>query len=304
MTGSLLDGKGLAAQLRSEIAAEVTDWTERGGPVPKLVAVLVGEDPASAVYVRNKHRACEQVGIASHIDRLPTETPVETLLERVAHWNAAADVHGILVQLPLPPALPPQAILDAIDPWKDVDAFHPENVGLLVQGRPRFLPCTPHGVLQLLHRNDIPVAGRHVVVIGRSDIVGKPLANMLAQKDSALGPSAVNATVTLCHSRTADLTRITQEADIIVAAIGQPRFLTAEMVRPGAVVVDVGINRVGEALVGDVDFAPVAQRAAHITPVPGGVGPLTIAMLLRNTLHAARLQHERGREAAAAGRPS
>ena len=203
--------------------------------------------------------------------------------------NGDDSVSGILVQLPLPKQIDEQRVLDAVSPWKDVDAFHPENVGLLSQGRPRFLPCTPHGVQQLLHRYQIETTGKHVVVVGRSEIVGKPLASMLVQKNSGLGATAANATVTLCHSRTHDLASVTKQADILVAAIGKAKFVTADMVKPGAVVVDVGINRTDDGLVGDVDFDAVAEVASYITPVPGGVGPLTIAMLLRNTLTASSL---------------
>jgi methylenetetrahydrofolate dehydrogenase (NADP+)/methenyltetrahydrofolate cyclohydrolase len=204
--------------------------------------------------------------------------------------NADPHVHGILVQLPLPAHVDATRVLDAVAPLKDVDAFHPENVGLLVQGRPRFLPCTPYGIQQILHRHDIAVSGKHVVIVGRSDIVGKPLAILLMQRTSPLGASAANATVTVCHSRTGALREITRQADILVAAIGVARFVTADMVQPGATVIDVGINRTDSGLVGDVDYEQVRQVAAHITPVPGGVGPMTIAMLLSNTLQAARIE--------------
>lgn len=290
VSAAVLDGKALARQIQNELAEKVADFIENNGIVPKLAAVLVGEDPASQVYVRNKRRACERVGIESQLHRLPSDTDQETLLEWIAKLNKDASVHGILVQLPLPAQIEQQRVLDAIKPWKDVDAFHPENVGRLVQGRPRFLPCTPHGVQQLLHRSQIEVAGKHVVVLGRSEIVGKPLAIMLMQRDSPFGASAANATVTICHSRTADLARVTQEADILVAAIGKPNFVTAAMVKQGAVVVDVGINRTDDGLAGDVDFAAVREVASYITPVPGGVGPLTVTMLLQNTIAAAELQ--------------
>jgi methylenetetrahydrofolate dehydrogenase (NADP+)/methenyltetrahydrofolate cyclohydrolase len=218
-------------------------------------------------------------------------------LERqIAALNADPEIHGILVQLPLPKQIDARAILDAVDPLKDVDAFHPLNVGLLSQGRPRFLPCTPHGVLQVLADAQVSVAGREVVIVGRSDIVGKPLAMLLAAKDSPLGSELANATVTLCHSRTRDLARIARTAEILIAAIGQPEAITAEMVRPGAVVIDVGINRTDNGLVGDVHFASVQPIASAITPVPGGIGPLTVTMLLENTLHAARLQSIRSEQ--------
>ncbi len=221
---------------------------------------------------------------------MPAETTQEELLELIAKLNKDDSVSGILVQLPLPKQISEQKILDAISAWKDVDAFHPENVGRMSQGRPRFLPCTPHGVQQLLHRYKIETTGKHVVVIGRSEIVGKPIASMLAQKESGMGPTAANATVTICHSRTTDLAAVTKQADVLIAAIGRANFVTADMVKPGAVVVDVGINRTDDGLVGDVDFEAVREVASYITPVPGGVGPLTIAMLLRNTLTACALQ--------------
>ncbi|MHB0957355.1 MAG: bifunctional methylenetetrahydrofolate dehydrogenase/methenyltetrahydrofolate cyclohydrolase FolD [Pirellulaceae bacterium] len=293
MSGQILDGKALAEVIQSEIAAEVAAFYEAEQTIPKLSAVLVGADPASQVYVRNKRRACQRVGIASALHQLPAEASEDELLEVIARLNADPSVHGILVQLPLPARMDATRVLDAVDPAKDVDAFHPENVGLLVQGRPRFLPCTPHGIQQMLHRHQISVSGKHVVVVGRSDIVGKPLALMLMQRTSPLGSSAANATVTICHSRTHDLAAILRQADVLVAAIGVAKFVTAAMVRRGATVIDVGINRTEEGLVGDVDYAAVKQVAAHITPVPGGVGPMTIAMLLANTLKAARLQRTR-----------
>ncbi|MCA9262911.1 MAG: bifunctional methylenetetrahydrofolate dehydrogenase/methenyltetrahydrofolate cyclohydrolase FolD [Planctomycetales bacterium] len=290
MTAQLLDGKAIAAEIRRELSAEVSAFTERHGFVPHLAAVLVGEDPASQVYVRNKQRACEKSGMISSLHRLPEDTTQETLLSLVRDLNADDTVHGILVQLPLPRHLNESLVLDAVSELKDVDCFHPHNVGLLMQGRPRFLPCTPHGVMQILHRSGIAVAGTEVVVVGRSEIVGKPLSMMFVQRSSPFGPNLANATVTICHSRTADLPSVTRRADILVTAIGQPRFVTAEMIKPGAVVVDVGINRTDDGLVGDVDFEPAANVASFITPVPGGVGPLTIAMVLRNTLTAAEIR--------------
>lgn len=283
MPATILDGKKLAQQLRAELAEEVVEFIQNNGVVPCLAAVLLGDDPASEVYVRNKRRACEEVGIESQLHRLPADVPPEELLKLVAKLNKDESVHGILVQTPLPAHVDTSRVLQAVSPAKDVDAFHPENVGRLVQGRPRFLPCTPHGVQQLLLRNGIEIAGRHVVVVGRSDIVGKPLAVMLAQR----GPGG-DATVTICHSRTRDLPSVTRLADILVVAIGRAKFVTADMVRPGAAVVDVGINRTPEGLVGDVDYAAVREVAGAISPVPGGVGPLTVAMLLRNTLTAAQ----------------
>lgn len=288
MTARILDGKSIAKQIQSELADEVATFVEASGVIPCLAAVLVGEDPASQVYVRNKERACARVGMSSQLHRLSPDTSTAQLLELVQQLNQASDVHGILVQLPLPQQIDEQAVLDAIDPAKDVDAFHPENVGLLSQGRPRYLPCTPHGIQQILFRSEIRTSGKQVVVLGRSDIVGKPVASMLAQRTSIYGPDYANATVTICHSRTENLADVTRTADVLVAAIGRANFVTAEMVKPGAAVVDVGINRTDEGLVGDVDFAAVSQTASAITPVPGGVGPLTVTMLLHNTFTAAR----------------
>lgn len=290
MTAQILDGKLTADQLRSEIATEVQQWCAAGNSAPTLAAVLVGDDPASQVYVRNKEKACEKVGMHSRLIRRAAETTTAELLGLLGELNSDPAVNGILVQLPLPPHIDAQKVLDSVSPLKDVDAFSPENVGLLVQGRPRFLPCTPHGVMQVLARYGHTVAGKHVVVVGRSDIVGKPLANMLLQRDIGLGRDYANATVTVCHSQSTNLAAITRTADILVAAVGKPRLITAEMVKPGAVVIDVGINREGDKLVGDVDFDSITKVASAITPVPGGIGPLTIAMLLRNTLTAARLQ--------------
>lgn len=288
MAATILDGRSIAQQIRAEIAAEAARLRSSAGITPCLATVLVGDDPASQVYVRNKQKACEQAGMRGVHRELPAGTTADELLEVIARLNADCGIHGVLVQLPLPDQIDAQAVLDAVDPLKDVDCFHPHNVGLLAQGRARFLPCTPHGVQQLLHRSGVAAAGKHVVIVGRSDIVGKPLAMLLMQRDSALGPSAANATVTVCHSRTPNLAALTRQADILVAAIGKARFITADMVRPGAVVVDVGINRTEAGLAGDVDFAGVSPIASHITPVPGGVGPLTVAMLLANTLAAAK----------------
>jgi methylenetetrahydrofolate dehydrogenase (NADP+) / methenyltetrahydrofolate cyclohydrolase len=286
MTAKLLDGKSLAARLQSEIAARAAEFKAATGVTACLAAVLVGDDPASEVYVRNKQRACERAGMTSQLLRLPASAAEKQLRELVARLSADNAIHGILVQLPLPKQIDSMAILSSLSPVKDVDALHPENVGLLAQGRPRFMPCTPHGIQQLLVHNNIETAGRHVVIVGRSQIVGKPLALMLMQRGAG-----GDATVTVCHSRTQKLPDITRQADILIVAIGQPKFITAEMVRPGAVVVDVGMNRPSGKLCGDVDFDAVRQVAAAITPVPGGVGPLTIAMLLENTLAAAKLQH-------------
>lgn len=288
MTARILDGKAIALEIEGEIAARVAA-VKSVGVTPMLVAVLVGDDPASQVYVRNKHKTCERIGMGTRVVTLGGQTTQRELVDLVSQLNADPLVHGILVQLPLPKHLDATAILDAIDPAKDVDAFHPHNVGLISQGRPRFLPCTPHGVMQILSRSKIPVAGKHAVVLGRSDIVGKPMAMLLAAKDGPGGPGNCNATVTLCHSRTSNLAEHLRRAEIVIAAIGQPRFVTAEMIAPAAVVIDVGINRVDGKLVGDVDYEPVSKIASAITPVPGGVGPLTIAMLMENTVRSAEL---------------
>ncbi len=284
MTAQIIDGKAVAARMTAEIASDSAALQQATGIVPQLVAVLVGDDPASAVYVRNKQRACERAGLKSTLHRLPMETTEAQLLDLVMQLNSDSAVHGILVQLPLPKQIREQVILDAVVPHKDVDCFHPHNVGLLVQGRPRFLPCTPAGCQRLLAEYKIETAGAHAVVLGRSEIVGKPMAMLLVQRGAV-----ADATVTICHSRTRELASIVRQADILIAAVGQRRFVTADMVKPGAVVIDVGINRDGDQLVGDVDFEPVSQVASAITPVPGGVGPMTIATLLRNTLTAAQL---------------
>jgi methylenetetrahydrofolate dehydrogenase (NADP+) / methenyltetrahydrofolate cyclohydrolase len=285
MSAIILDGKALAAELQAELAVEVADFIANNGAVPSLAAVLVGENQASQVYVRNKRQACERAGMESSLHRLTADASTEEVLSLVHILNSDDRVHGILVQLPLPPQIDATRVLDAVDPLKDVDAFHPENVGRIVQGRPRFLPCTPQGIQQLLLRRSVRIAGQHVVIVGRSEIVGKPMAMMLMQRD----PHA-DATVTICHSRTRNLPEVARQADILIVAIGQPRFVTADMVKPGAVVIDVGINRLPEGLVGDVDFQRVKDVAGMITPVPGGVGPLTVSMLLKNTLLAARLR--------------
>lgn len=289
MTATVLDGRATAATIRGEIAQEVSEWLAEGNPQPVLAAILVGEDPASQVYVRNKERACEKVGMGSRLIRLPETASTEELVTLLDELNRDAAVSGILVQLPLPKQIDAQRVLDAVTPLKDVDAFAPENVGLLVQGRPRYLPCTPHGVMQILARYSCELAGRHVVVVGRSDIVGKPMANMLVQRDMGFGPKFANATVTVCHSQSEDLAAITRSADVLIAAVGRPKLVTEDMVKPGAVVIDVGINRVDDGLVGDVDYEALLDVASAITPVPGGIGPLTIAMLLRNTLTAAKI---------------
>ena len=286
MTAAILDGKKLAQQIQEELRDEVADFIENNGEVPTLAAILIGDDPASEVYVRNKRQACERVGIESRLHRLPATTQQDELLGLIARLNKSKDdtVHGILVQLPLPAHLDATRILHAVNPRKDVDGFHPENVGRLVQGSPRFVPCTPLGIQQLLLRNQIPIAGREVVVVGRSETVGKPMALLLMQRGAG-----GDATVTVCHSRTPDLAAITRRADVLIVAAGKPQLITAAMIKPGAAVIDVGIHRTDSGLVGDVDFASVSQVAGHISPVPGGVGPLTVTMLLANTLAAARL---------------
>jgi methylenetetrahydrofolate dehydrogenase (NADP+)/methenyltetrahydrofolate cyclohydrolase len=290
MKAEILDGKQVAAEIRAEVAAQVAAHVERGGAKPCLTAILVGEDPASQVYVRNKGRACEKAGIEGRTVRLPATTSQQQLLELIGQLNDDDTVHGILVQLPLPRegGFDERAVLDAVSPAKDVDCFSPVNVGLLMQGRPRFLPCTPHGIVQLLHRTGHSVAGKNVVVVGRSDIVGKPMAMMLAQREGSCGSEVANATVTIAHSRTGNLAEVCRTADCLIAAVGVPEMIQGDMIKPGAVVIDVGINRVGDKLVGDVAFDQARQVAAAITPVPGGVGPLTIAMLLHNTLLAAK----------------
>ena len=274
-----IDGKAIAAALRSEIAAETAALKEQG-ITPGLAVILVGDDPASQTYVRNKQKACTEVGFYGEQINLPADTTQEQLLAVVEELNAREDIHGILCQLPLPRGLDDSAVIAAIDPNKDVDAFHAENVGHIMIGDQHFLPCTPAGVMELIHRSDIAVEGKHCVVIGRSNIVGKPMAMLLLQE---------NGTVTICHSRTKDLAGICRQADILVAAVGRAKFVTADMVKPGATVIDVGINRDADGkLCGDVDFDAVEPIAGAITPVPGGVGPMTIAMLMKNTLTAAK----------------
>lgn len=286
----ILDGKKTAAELRAQLTKQVADFVAERRVQPCLAAVLVGDDPASQVYVRNKQAACESAGIDSRLVRLPDDVPQVRLLQTIAELNVDSQVHGILVQLPLPRHLDTQKILDSVNPDKDVDCFHPDNVGRLVQERPRFLPCTPHGVLQILRAYQLKTAGKHVIVVGRSEIVGKPMAALLVQKHGPLGPDYANATVTICHSRSTNLNQVLSQADIVIAAVGQPKMIRGEHLRPGVVVIDVGINRTDNGLVGDADFESCQQKASAITPVPGGIGPLTVAMLLDNTLRAARLQ--------------
>ncbi|WP_372796157.1 bifunctional methylenetetrahydrofolate dehydrogenase/methenyltetrahydrofolate cyclohydrolase FolD [Pontiella sp.] len=289
MSAEIIDGKQIAADIREELKAEVEALKEKG-IVPGLGVILVGEDPASKSYVSAKEKACETIGIFSDDNRLPADTTQEELLALVERMNHDPKINGILVQLPLPKHIDEAAVLLAIDPDKDVDGFHPMNVGKMMVGEEAFLPCTPHGVVQMLMRSGVETAGAHVVVVGRSNIVGKPVANMLLQKKEG-----ANATVTLCHTRTKDLGFHTRQADIIIAASGWPNTVTADMVKEGAVVIDVGVNRVEDAsrergyrLVGDVDFEGVKEVASKITPVPGGVGPMTITMLLFNTVDSAK----------------
>lgn len=289
----ILDGKQTAQELRTRLAKQVADFVATHEVQPCLAAVLVGDDPASQVYVKNKQLACQSVGIASRLLRLSADVTQGELIQTIVDLNGDPAVHGVLVQLPLPRQLNTQEILDTVDPQKDVDCFHPENVGRLVQERPRFLPCTPHGVLQILQAYQLKTIGKHVVIVGRSEIVGKPMAALLVQKNGPLGPDYANATVTVCHSRSAELASFLRQADIVIAAVGQPKLIHGHQLRPGVVVIDVGINRTETGLVGDVDFESCQQIASAITPVPGGIGPLTVAMLLDNTLHAARLQTAR-----------
>jgi len=299
----ILDGRVTADQIKLEVAAEVARLSAERAVKPRLAAVLVGDDDASAVYVRNKVRACAEVGIESDQRRLPASTTTEELLSLIRELNQSEDVDGILIQLPLPGQIDEATIIKAVDPEKDVDAFHPSNVGLLAMGRPRFVPCTPAGIIELLDRNQIGIAGKNACVVGRSQIVGRPVASLLLQRD---------ATVTICHSQTRDLSEVTRQADILVAAIGRPAFIRGNYVKPGAVVIDVGVNKITDAnearqlfgaqagkriaaiekrgytLIGDVHPAEADLVAGWRTPVPGGVGLLTVAMLMRNTLQAAK----------------
>lgn len=275
----IIDGKATSLAMKEELKVKIQEFEAKNGFVPGLTVIIVGDDPASAVYVRNKENACAAVGIKSTTHRLPKETSEEELLALIAKLNLDKNVHGILVQLPLPKQISEERVIAAISPSKDVDAFHAENVGHIMIGNYQFLPCTPAGVMALLERYNIPVEGKNCVVIGRSNIVGKPQAMLLLEK---------NGTVTVCHSRTQNLADVTRQADILVAAVGRPKFVTADMVKEGATVIDVGINRLPDGtLCGDVDFAEIEKKAYAITPVPGGVGPMTVTMLLYNTLTAA-----------------
>ncbi len=284
MAAKLLEGKLFAAKIREEAGRRASELKEKTGVTPGLAVIIVGENPASQVYVRNKHKACTELGFHSESVELPEDTTREQLLTEIKRLNNAPEIHGILVQLPLPKALQKyeSEVLEAISPLKDVDGFHPVNVGRLVTGQKALVPCTPNGCIKMLELAGIPIEGANAVVIGRSNIVGKPMLNLLLSR---------NATVTICHSRTKNLAEVTSKADILVAAVGKPGFVTADMVKPGATVIDVGINRIApKKLVGDVDFEAVKEVAGAITPVPGGVGLLTIAMLMMNTVDAAEMQ--------------
>ena len=289
MAAQLIKGGEVSKQIREEITKEVEELKEKHGITPGLATILVGEDPGSKVYVGQKEKACNNLGIYSARTDLPDDTSEADLLDLVKKLNDDPKIHGILCQLPLPKHIDATRVIYAIDPDKDVDCFHPVNVGTLMIGTGRFLPCTPHGIMELLKRYDVATDGKHVVVVGRSNIVGKPIANLMLQRS----PGG-NATVTLCHTGTKDLAAFTKMADILIVAIGQPKAITADMVKEGVVVIDVGVNRIGKTpegkgiLAGDVDFDSVQEKAAAITPVPGGVGPMTITMLMNNTVKAAK----------------
>ena len=273
----LIDGKKVSAEVRARLAKEANELKEKTGRVPGLATVLVGDDPASAVYVRNKNKICRELGFNSFEQKLAADTSEGKLLQLIKELNSNNDIHGILVQLPLPNQIDSEKILQAIDPNKDVDGFHPINVGKLVVGNALLTPCTPTGIIKLLDYYEIDISGKHAVILGRSNIVGKPVSMLLLQR---------NATITICHSRTKNLDEITRSADILVAAIGRANFVTENMVSEGTIVIDVGINRVDGKLTGDINFEPVSKKASYITPVPGGVGPMTIALLMENTLKA------------------
>jgi len=276
----IIDGNKIAQEVRHQVLKEALDFKGETGIVPGLAVILVGEDPASLVYVGRKAKACAEVGFLSREYKLPADTSEAKLLNIIGKLNADQAIHGILVQLPLPKQISTDKIIAAIDPQKDVDGFHPYNVGGLVSGNPLFIPCTPRGIMELISQTGIHLAGKEAVVVGRSNIVGKPMALLLL---------AQHATVTICHSRTKDLPAVTRRADVLIAAVGKPEMIKANMVKDGAIVIDVGVNRMESGkLVGDVAFSEVAPKASYITPVPGGVGPMTIAMLMKNTLDAAR----------------
>jgi methylenetetrahydrofolate dehydrogenase (NADP+)/methenyltetrahydrofolate cyclohydrolase len=285
LAARIIDGKSIAQSIRDKVASEVSVLRASTGRVPGLTVVLVGENPASQVYVRNKQNACKAAGMRGEILRLLTDVPEAKLLSTIDALNANPDIHGILVQLPLPPQIDDRRVIERIDPRKDVDGFHPENAGLLAIGHPRFVPCTPLGVREMLMASGIETRGAHAVILGRSQIVGKSMALLLLQK----GPGG-DSTVTVCHSASRDTDRFTRQADILIAAIGRAEYVKGDAIKPGAVVIDVGMNRRADgSLCGDVDYASAAEVASWITPVPGGVGPMTVALLLRNTLDAFRL---------------
>ncbi len=290
MSAIIIDGKRISAQIRAELKAEVENLRKQG-VVPGLGVVLVGHDPASVSYVTAKEKACEEIGIFSDDNRMPADSTPEQVLSVIERMNTDPNIHGILVQLPLPKHIDEAGMLRAVIPGKDVDGFHPVNLGRMVLGEKAFLPCTPNGIVEMLRRSRVKTQGAHVVIVGRSNIVGKPLANLLVQKKEG-----ANATVTVCHTGTPDIGYFTRQADILVVAAGRPHTVSADMVKPGAVVIDVGVNRIedksrksGFRLVGDVDFEKVKEKASMITPVPGGVGPMTITMLLHNTVESARI---------------
>ena len=290
MSAKIISGTKIAGQIREDLKKEISELKEKHGLTPGLVTILVGDDPASKIYVGQKEKACENLGIYSRRIDLPPETTESALLSLIRELNKDAKIHGILVQLPLPKQINQQRVIYAIDPDKDVDGFHPVNVGKMVIGEKSFLPCTPHGILELLVHSGIQTEGAEVVIVGRSNIVGKPLLNLMIQKRPA-----GNATVTICHTKTRDLSFHTKRADILIAAIGRPKAITRDMVKEGVVVIDVGVNRIGKTpegkviLAGDVDFEGIKEKAAAITPVPGGVGPMTIVMLMKNTVEAAKM---------------
>lgn len=291
MSPKIIDGKAIAKEIREEIKKEAQELKEKHNITPGLVTILVGEDPASISYVKGKQKTAQNLGFYSIEERLPENVSEDELLKLIDKYNNDSKIHGILVQLPLPKHINEKKVLYAINPKKDVDGFHPVNMGKMIIGEPCFLPCTPHGILILLEKSGAQVDGADVVVVGRSNIVGKPVANLLMQKRKPIG----NATVTVCHTGTKDLTSHTKRADILIVAVGKPKFITADMVKEGAVVIDVGVNRIGTTpegkaiLCGDVDFDAVKEKASAITPVPGGVGPMTITMLMKNTLESAKM---------------
>lgn len=291
MSAQIIDGKAIAQEIRENIKKEVQELKEKYNIVPGLVTILVGEDPASISYVKGKQKTAQELCFYSVEERLPENISEEELLKLIEKYNKDPKIHGILVQLPLPKHIDERKVIYTIDPKKDVDGFHPVNIGKMIRGEPCFLPCTPYGILVILEKIGCQVEGAEVVVIGRSNIVGKPIANLLMQKRKLVG----NATVTVCHTGTKDLTFHTKRADILIVAIGKPKFITADMVKEGAVVIDVGVNRIGTTpegkaiLCGDVDFESVKEKAGAITPVPGGVGPMTITMLMKNTLESAKM---------------